>query len=196
VADLKVRPSRFARVRREVRAAPDQLVRIKEFLHPRVEEIADTLPAGLGRWLLASGLPRRLLARLASRGRVVETSSIGGFLLLWLVAGMRRWRRGSLRYAVEQARIEQWLARIAALAPANYALAIQVAACQRLVKGYGDTHARGWRNFSRAMAAVPLLAERTDGAAVLQRLCAAALADETGGKLAAALADAGLPDPG
>ena len=53
VAELKIRPSRFERVRAEVQAADGQIVEIAEFLHPRVQEIADTLPAGLGRWLLA-----------------------------------------------------------------------------------------------------------------------------------------------
>ena len=48
VAELKIRPSRFARVRAEVQAADGQIVEIAEFLHPRVQEIADTLPAGLG----------------------------------------------------------------------------------------------------------------------------------------------------
>ena len=53
VAELKIRPARFERVRAEVQAADGQIVEIAEFLHPRVQEIADTLPAGLGRWLLA-----------------------------------------------------------------------------------------------------------------------------------------------
>src|SRR5262249_18311425 len=52
VAELKIRPSRFTRVREEVQVAPDQILEIAEFFHPRVQEIADTLPAPLGRWLL------------------------------------------------------------------------------------------------------------------------------------------------
>ena len=56
VAELKIRPSRFERVRDEVQAADGQIVEIAEFLHPRVQEIADTLPAGLGRWLLEQRL--------------------------------------------------------------------------------------------------------------------------------------------
>ena len=58
VAELKIRPSRFERVRAEVQAADGQIVEIAEFLHPRVQEIADTLPAGLGRWLLEHRLGR------------------------------------------------------------------------------------------------------------------------------------------
>jgi indolepyruvate ferredoxin oxidoreductase beta subunit len=51
VAELKIRPSRFERVRAEVQAADGQLLEIAEFLHPRVQEIADTLPEKWGRWL-------------------------------------------------------------------------------------------------------------------------------------------------
>jgi len=36
-------------VRDEIRAEPGQLFGITEFMKPRVEEIAGTLPAGLGR---------------------------------------------------------------------------------------------------------------------------------------------------
>ena len=36
----------------------------------------------------------------------------------------------------------------------NTALAVEVAECQRLVKGYSDTHARGLANYEKVMAAV------------------------------------------
>ena len=32
---------------------------------------------GLGRWLLASGAPRRFVERVGAKGRVVTTSSLG-----------------------------------------------------------------------------------------------------------------------
>ena len=54
VADLKTRATRFARVRAEIRAEPDRLFGITEFMKPRVAEIAGTLPAGIGAWVLAS----------------------------------------------------------------------------------------------------------------------------------------------
>src|SRR4029079_15418136 len=102
VAELKIRPSRFARVRAEVQAADGQIVEIAEFLHPRVQEIADTLPASLGLWLLNSGSPRRLIERFTTKGRVVKTSSVGGFLLLYVIASLKGTRRRSLRFAAEQ----------------------------------------------------------------------------------------------
>src|SRR6185369_17002070 len=187
VAELKTRGTRFERVRGEVRVTDDQLLAIHEFMHPRVEEICDTLPAGLGRWLAGSGWPRRLAERFTRKGRVVATSSLGGFLMLYLVAGMKRWRRGTLRYAAETQQIERWLAHIEQAAVFNPRLAVEVAQCQRLVKGYGDTHAHGLRNFESVMAAV----QRAGAAlapATLRELRDAALADENGDQLRRALA--------
>ena len=67
---------------------------------------------------------------------------------------MKRWRRGTLRYQAENARIEAWLAQISRLPRVSPQLALEVARCQRLVKGYSDTHERGMRNFETLMAAV------------------------------------------
>src|SRR5690606_1316674 len=82
VAELKIRPSRFARVREEVKLAPGQILEIAEFMHPRTQEIADTLPVPLGRWILRTGWARRLIDKLTASGRIVQTTSLRGFLLL------------------------------------------------------------------------------------------------------------------
>jgi indolepyruvate ferredoxin oxidoreductase beta subunit len=187
VADLKTRAARFARVREEVRAAPGQLFGITEFMKPRVAEIAGTLPAAMGTWMLASPRICRWLAR-TTGGKRIRTNTIAGFLFLHALGGLRRWRRGTLRYAVENARIEDWLGRIERLAPAHYGLAVELARAQRLIKGYGETHERGWRNFSALLARIDALAGRADGAAVMARLQEAALADEEGVTLAKELA--------
>lgn len=189
VAELKIRPDRFARVREEVRANDGQIVEIAEFLHPRVEEIAETLPAALGRRLLRSRWVRRAIERLTRSGKVVKTTSVGGFLLLYGVASLKRFRRGSLRFAEEARSIDDWLATIVRLAPANYALAAEVAEARTLLKGYGDTRARGQARFARLMALVPALAVEPAGAAAFARLRKAALADEEGAALDRALAE-------
>ncbi|MFM8623599.1 MAG: indolepyruvate oxidoreductase subunit beta family protein [Betaproteobacteria bacterium] len=190
VADLKIRRSRFERVSQEVRRAAQQGLHIHEFLHPRIEEVADTLPAGLGRWLLRTGWARRLLGRFVSRGRVVRTSSLRGFMVLYGVACLRRWRPYSLRYQVEQQRIEAWLVELSALLPQQPDLALQVARAQSLVRGYGDTHARGWRHFEMIMAQLPVVGQQPDAAQRLQSLLAAALADDSGRALEQALRSA------
>jgi indolepyruvate ferredoxin oxidoreductase, beta subunit len=187
VAELKTRDTRFARVRDEVRAHSDQVLAIHEFMHPRLEEICDTLPAGMGRWLARPGWARRLAERFTRKGRVVRTSSLRGFLMLYALARLKRWRRGTLRFAVETERIEQWLAQIAQAAAINPRLAVELAHCQGLVKGYSDTHARGLRNFQTLMAAA-----QRGGATLapdtLRELRDAALADEHGHALRDALA--------
>jgi indolepyruvate ferredoxin oxidoreductase beta subunit len=185
VADLKTRDTRLARVRAEVRAIEAQPVAIEEYLHPRVEEVCDTLPAALGRWIMRTAWARATLERLTSRGRVVRTNSVRGHLLLSAIAGMRRWRRGTLRFQVEDARIEAWLRDVAQAA--SPALALEIVRCQRLVKGYGDTHERGWRNFERIRAAWQR-SGRDMAPATLRELSEAALADEDGKRLTEVLA--------
>ena len=179
VAELKTRGERFARVRQEVRAGSDQVLAIDEYLHPRLQEIAETVPAALGRRIAREGWLRRAVERATRRGRVVTTSSLAGFVLLRTVAAMKRWRRSTTRYATENAAIEGWLARIAATAATNPELAVEVARCQRLVKGYSDTHERGVRNFETVMAAVQK-AGTALAPATLRELREAALADEHG----------------
>jgi indolepyruvate ferredoxin oxidoreductase beta subunit len=188
VADLKTRRRRFERFRAEVRAAPDQVVYVTEFMHPRFQEFCDTLPAPIGRRLERSPRAARVLAPLFGRGRHVNTAKLTAFLALYLLAALRRWRRGTLRYQIEQERIEGWLARIRASA-ADYALAVEIAECPRLVKGYGDTHERGLRNYASIMQFIDRGKDRSDLAARVRRLRSAALADEEGRELDSALRD-------
>jgi indolepyruvate ferredoxin oxidoreductase beta subunit len=186
VADLKTRSTRFERVRGEVRAKSDQLLLINEFMHPRIEEIAETLPASLGRWLLRPHAANRFVTRFSQSGRVVKTSSLGGFLLLYGLARWRRWRRATLRYVMETERIETWLSRIRTLAAIDPALALETAQCQRLVKGYGDTHARGLKNYETLMGVVDRHSASLKPA-TLRELRDAALADEHGKALRACI---------
>jgi indolepyruvate ferredoxin oxidoreductase, beta subunit len=187
VAALKTRSTRFERVRGEAIVQEGQVLAINEYMHPRLQEICETLPASLGRWLMNSQLPRRLVEHLTRHGRVIQTSSLRGYLLLRCVAAMKRVRRSTLRYAEENRRIEAWLERITTTAEHNPALAVGLTFCQRLVKGYGDTHARGVRNYDTVMDAFQRSVSPMSPA-TLRELCDAALADETGGKLRDAIA--------
>jgi indolepyruvate ferredoxin oxidoreductase beta subunit len=194
VAQVKTRRGRAQRIRREVKAQPGDLVQVREFVKPRVEEICGTLPAGLGRRLMNSSRARRVLDRFTA-GRRISTSTISGFALLRSIAALRRFRRGSLRYKIENARIEAWLTQIAEIAVRNYDLAVEIAECQTLVKGYGDTHERGWASFSQICALVPSLAHDPRGATRLRALREAALADDSGAQLQCAISALQLPSP-
>jgi len=187
VADLKTRRARFERVREESRASGTQLVQINEFLYPGIEEISDILPASLGRWLLNSAWGRRLVERVTRNGKVVQTTSLRGFLQLYVLAAMRPWRRASLRYHEESKAISVWLAEVLAVARQNYPLAVELAQCPTIVKGYGETHLRGRKHFEEILTALPKLHRTPDAAESLKKLREAALADDTGQKLADAL---------
>ena len=187
VADLKVRGSRFARVRAEVGAKADQIVYTTEYMHPRMEEVCGTLPKRLGQWIEDRPKLFAPLDRLVNRGRRVRTGTLLWFIGLYLVSAMRGGRRRTLRHDRETSHREAWLATATALLPSNYDLALEALECRRLVKGYSDTHARGLSKFDKVMAQVPLLAAREDGAAWLRRLRQAALMDEQGIALDGAL---------
>ena len=187
VADLKTRRARIDRVRAEVRAKPGQPVAVTEFLKPGVDEWCSVLPGWLARPILRAadrgGWRRRL-----NVGLHVRTSSVSGFLLLWTVARLRRLRRGMHRFQEEQRRIETWLGRVAEACAASPALALEVAKCANLVKGYGETHERGTRNFERTMTCLAACAAASDPAASLRVLREAALADPEGTRLDDAIA--------
>jgi indolepyruvate ferredoxin oxidoreductase beta subunit len=187
VAELKIRASRFARVREEVRLADGQLLQIAEFMHPRVQEIADTLPAGLGRWLMETPWARRLVERLTKSGKIVKTTSLRGFLLLYLVASLKPLRPRSLRFAAEQAAIDQWLGVVRDTAKTDATLAVEVAEARNLVRGYGDTHERGRERFDALIGVLPQVTSLPDAAARLAALRKAAEADETGAELTRAI---------
>ena len=176
VADLKIRASRFDRIADETRAEPKQILQIEEYLHPRLQEVADTLPAWLGKHVIAGGWVTRLVYRLADKGRRVQTTSVRGFLVLWLVSRLRPLRRATLRFQKENTQIEQWLQDVATAVSSNEGLALELVKCQKLIKGYGQTHERGVDRYYR------IRAEWVRGADSrrLARLREAALADEMG----------------
>jgi indolepyruvate ferredoxin oxidoreductase beta subunit len=149
-------------------------------MHPRMEEVCGTLPAGLGGWIEASP---RLMARLrplVDRGRRVNTGTIRWFLLLYMVAGWRRFRRGTLRHRREMAHLQAWLDQALAAARRDVSLAIELLEARRLVKGYSDTHDAGEGRFSRLMAIAARLEGRADAADWVRRMRQAALADAEG----------------
>ena len=190
VADLKTRRSRIERVRAEVRAKPGQPVIVTEFLKPGVDEWCSLLPAWLARPILRAanrgGWRRRL-----NVGLHVRTSSVTGFVLLWTLARLKRLRPRMHRFVEEQARIETWIERVGEACATGAAFALEAARCANLVKGYGDTHDRGVRNFERTMACLDACARARDPAASLRVLREAALADPEGDSLDAAMAALG-----
>ncbi len=188
VADLKTRSARFARIRAEMGATPDMLLHLTEFMHPRADEIAGMLPARAGGWVQGHAGAMRLLGRLSGKGRRLRSDGLWAFCQLYALAGLRRWRRGTLRHHQEMQHLEAWLATALAHLPQRYDLGVEVIRCRRLIKGYSDTHARGRSKFDRVLAGIARVQGRDDAADWARRLREAALQDEEGKALEGALA--------
>jgi len=182
VADLKTRASRFARVRREVGAKEHEPVVVIDYLKPGVEEFASVMPHFLGKRLIAWA-ERRGKLDAYNVGMHIRTSGLPGYLLVRSLAWLRPWRPMSYRYGEEQRLIERWLAHVAEAANRDVALALEIAACAGLVKGYGETHRRGKGNFLAIMDALvenPPTADAAGQARAIRKAREAALADPDG----------------
>lgn len=183
VADLKTRAARKRRIGDEIGIRPDQLFSTTEYMHPRMEEIVGLAPARFGRWLKRREGLYGWLDRRVSKGRRVRTYSPGWFITLYMVAGLRWLRRGSLRHAEETAHRDNWLALVERLSVRNYALGVEAVKCQRLIKGYSDTHARGVSKFARVTAEIERISSRDDAVDWARRLRETAIRDGEGGDL-------------
>ncbi|MFG6565082.1 indolepyruvate oxidoreductase subunit beta family protein [Sulfitobacter sp. 1A13421] len=188
VADLKTRAPRLSHIRQEMRAGGENLLQLTEYFHPRAEEIAGLMPARLGAKVEASEAWMARLNRWFDKGRRLRTDRLPAFLMLHFLGGLKGYRLRTHRHALEVAHLEDWLSRCLAEVETDYALAVELVKCRRLIKGYSDTHARGLGKFDRVMDAADLLRGRDDAAEWIARLREAALQDAEGKALDGAIA--------
>jgi indolepyruvate ferredoxin oxidoreductase, beta subunit len=172
---------------------PGEPVAIVEFLKPGIEEFCQLLPPRLATAIL--GLARRhgWIDRF-HWGMEVRTTTFSGYLRFLLLAKLRRYRRHTYRYREEQAAIETWLGLIATASARSTALALEIAECARLIKGYGDTLKRGAANYAAIEARLigPVLAGRMTVARGIDAIASArtaALVDPDGEALTSCLAE-------
>jgi indolepyruvate ferredoxin oxidoreductase beta subunit len=193
VAQAKIDPARMTRIANEQGVKPGEPFTVTEFLKPGIEEMCSILPPWLAKRILAAAERRGLMERV-HWGMEVNSASVSGFLRFWILAKLRFWRPKSYRYQEEQRAIEAWLALIIDAARLSGELALEVAECARLIKGYGDTHKRGSGNYrlieTRIIA--PVLAGRIllrQGIDATASARAAALIDPDGEALTRCLAE-------
>ena len=191
VAQAKISPDRMRRIAGDELRATDEPYSVHDFLKPGIEELTQLLPPSLARPILRYAECKGWLGRVYF-GMEIDTTSISGYLRFLLLAKMRRIRPYGIRYAQEQEQIESWLSLIIEAAQRAPELAIETAECARLIKGYGDTHARGLANY-RAIGA-RVIRPALDGALPLLRAAdavasarTAALVDPEGESLARCL---------
>jgi indolepyruvate ferredoxin oxidoreductase, beta subunit len=193
VADLKTRRARLARVRAEVSARPQDIVRLTEFLKPGQEEVLSVLPPRFAGWLANRGFFKKGMRNI---GLHIRTDTVSGFAMLCALRGLRRWRRHTSRFQQEHRLIADWLARLQHLLahPGMAEAALELALAGNLVKGYGQTHARGQKNLRIILAEIDARTRFPDAelATRIRRAREAALADPEGRQLAQTL---GLPVP-
>ncbi len=184
VAQAKIDPARMKRIRDDLKLTPGEPLAVIEFFKPGIEELCSVLPPALARPIMGLARRRGWLGKV-HWSMDIRSSSVTGFLRLKLLASLRPWRVRSYRYREEQAAIETWLGLIAEGAALSGALALEIALCAGLVKGYGDTHARGVGNFAKIEGRLirPALAGAFAPALAVDAIAAArvaALADPDG----------------
>ena len=191
VAGAKIAPERFTRIRAELGLKDDEPFRIVEFLKPGLDEMCQVLPPRLAQRILAWAERRGWRPHW---GMEIETTSVFGYLRFWSLAKLKRFRPRGHRYALEQDAIEAWLALIVEAAQVSADVAVEIAECARLIKGYGDTWQRGSANYATIETQVirPLLAGSlplAQGADAIASARTAALVDPEGEGLAKCLAE-------
>jgi indolepyruvate ferredoxin oxidoreductase, beta subunit len=193
VADLKTRRARLVKVRKEVSAGSEDVVRLTEFLKPGLDEMLSVLPPKLAVWASR----RKLLTRKPLNvGLHIRTDTVSGFMMLCALRSLRRFRRHTSRFRSEHDLIVRWLDAIRRLlgTPNLTHAAYELALSGNLVKGYGQTHERGRKNLQAILADIDGqdLSLASGLANRIKHAREAALADPEGRKLAQAL---GLPAP-
>jgi indolepyruvate ferredoxin oxidoreductase, alpha subunit len=191
VAQAKIAPQRLDRIAREELGAAREPYSVHDFLKPGIEELSQLMPSLMARPILWLARHWRPLGRF-HLGMEIDVTSIGGYLRLLAIAKLRRLRPLGYRYKQEHKQIDGWLALIAAAAAQSAEFAREIAQCARLIKGYGDTYARGLAHYRaiEARVIVPALAgqippERAADAIASART--AALMDPEGESLARCL---------
>jgi indolepyruvate ferredoxin oxidoreductase beta subunit len=195
VAQAKIAPARMQRIAQEELRVNGEPFSVHDFLKPGIEELCQLLPPFMARRIL------RLAERKGWLGRVyfgmeINSTSISGYLRFLMLAKLRRLRPYGHRFKQEQQQIDSWLALVREGARHSAELALEIADCARLIKGYGDTHARGLANYRMIEDRVirPALAGQIPAAQAADAVAnarTAALLDPEGEGLARCLAEIG-----
>jgi len=197
VADLKSRASRWARVRDEVKAKDDDVVKLFDHFKPGIPEFAALLPQSLALPLMRWDKARVLRGQQALALPIkVGTHSVFGMVMLRLLASLKWLRVLGHRYAEEQALIDEWLHAVTHASAQSPALGLSLAQCGRLIKGYGGTHDRGRDNLLhilRHLAQGAAFDSPSARAHAIDQAREAALRDEAGTALDQTLRAHGAP---
>jgi indolepyruvate ferredoxin oxidoreductase, beta subunit len=194
VADLKSRRSRWERVRAEVKPDEADLLKVYDHFKPGAAEFAALLPITLATRVLAWDRAR------VARGKTpwalplkVGSHSVRGMLALRTLANLKWLRSKTSRFQFEQTVIQRWLNGVTSGLKRDWALGFELAACGRLIKGYGATNERGKENLLHVLEHLAPMADPKRAALAIAEARQAALADEAGKALDLSLQKHGAP---
>jgi indolepyruvate ferredoxin oxidoreductase beta subunit len=197
VAFLKSRAHRWQRVSEEVKLQEGELLKIYDHFKPGVPELAAMLPVSWAQALLKWDKQRIANGKSPwSMPIKLARHSVWGMLSLRFLSLLRVFRPYGHRYITEQALIEEWLSGIGRAFSVSPLLALEVARCGQLIKGYGSTNERGKENLLHILHTVCVpnsaksVAEQISAVAQIRK---AALQDEAGQQLDQTLMLHGAP---
>ncbi len=154
VADLKIRPERFKRIKEEMMLRSDQSFRVTDYLKPDAEEIYGLFPNFLVApiiYFTETNLFQNLWPKnkKITLGQKPVTTSFSGFFRLWLLTKLKFIRPYSYRYHKEHLLIKKYKTKVEKLSRINYDIGCLVAKSGQIIKGYGNVRRRTMAAFSR-----------------------------------------------
>jgi indolepyruvate ferredoxin oxidoreductase beta subunit len=150
VADLKTRRSRLDRIRQESGAPAGSVMVVTDYFKPDLDELYGILPVGVA-GPIARWAERRWPHGRPTPGQHVKTTSVLGFLRVWVLGRLRFLRPRSLRFQRESALIARWERAVLEAASLDTELAAEVADTATVVKGYGEVRRRLSAGFERLL---------------------------------------------
>ena len=137
VAQLKLRPERFAKMRQEHNVRGEDPFWVDDFLAPDPPQLYGMLPVAVGRWVRQRGRRWRPDFDHIAMPMRVRSNRPWGYFTLSLVSAMRHLRRRSLRHHEELALLKRWHDAVLQWLGRDATLGRLAADAGRVVKGYG-----------------------------------------------------------
>ena len=148
VAQLKIKPDRFKKIKKEVNIKSNQILLIQDIFKPGINEIAAMLPAKIGKWFIKN---KKIMSHLPfiGKGMKINSLTISGFIILKFLSSFRYIRPVSLRYKEEQKNIDIWINNLILTLNKSISFSEGLADMPQLLKGYGDTWDRGIKKYNK-----------------------------------------------
>jgi len=148
VAQLKIKPDRFKKIKKEVNIKSNQILLIQDIFKPGINEIAAMLPARIGKWFIKN---KKIMSHLPfiGKGMKINSLTISGFIILKFLSSFRFIRPFSLRYNEEQKNIDIWINNLILSLNKSISFSEGLADMPQLLKGYGDTWDRGIKKYNK-----------------------------------------------